>query len=236
MRLFLEFGQYGLQEGVSLVILDKIDPPPTFAPRQTGTEEITSPRQRLVPTSSSEPSWQSLLALDDAKLASAEPQVELSARSQGRVRFETSLARSSQPVANQAEPSGGFEQPQPLQTEDTLQKTASLSLPQTPSGQLEAGHAPLKCVLAGVTNPAKVLSYTEAFQLIAEGTICAVTGSAFDHLLQLCEPAVMQSVLQSLVAAARMQSHQKAQLVKMLSCQGLLLPSKQHFKVMTAYM
>ncbi|KAL3140952.1 hypothetical protein ABBQ32_005476 [Trebouxia sp. C0010 RCD-2024] len=111
-----------VKEGVPLVILDKTDPPPSSAPRQIGIEEITSPPQRLVPTSSSEPSWQSLLALDDAKLASTEP--------------------------------------------------------------------------------------------------------------QLSEPAMLQSVLQSLVVAARMQSLQKAQLVKMLSCQGLLLPSKQHFKGM----
>ncbi|KAL3153008.1 hypothetical protein ABBQ38_012035 [Trebouxia sp. C0009 RCD-2024] len=219
-----------VKERVPLVIIDKTDPPPSFAPRQIGTEEITNTRQHFVPTSSSEPAWQSLLALDDAKLASAEPQVEHSARSQGRVRFETSLARSRQPVAIQAEPSGVLEQPQPLHTGDPLQKTAPLSLPQTPFSQPEGGHASLKCLLAGVTNPAKVLSYTEALQLIAEGTVCAVTGSAFDHLLQLSEPAVMQSVLQSLVLAARMQSHQKAQLVKMLSCQGLLLPSKQHFK------
>ncbi|KAL3153004.1 hypothetical protein ABBQ38_012031 [Trebouxia sp. C0009 RCD-2024] len=219
--------------GVPLVLLDKVDPPPSSALRLISTEEITSPPQRLVPTSSSESSWQSLLA-DHAKLASAEPQVELehSAGSQGRARIETNLAQSHQPAANQAEPSGVLEQPQPLHTGDTPPMTAPLNSPQTPSSQPEGGHASLMCMLAGVTNPSKVLSHTEAFQLIAEGTICAVTGSAFDHMLQLSEPAVMHSVLQSLVVAARMQSHQKAQLVKMLSCQGLLLPSKQHFKGM----
>ncbi|KAL3140947.1 hypothetical protein ABBQ32_005472 [Trebouxia sp. C0010 RCD-2024] len=222
-----------VKEGVPLVMLDKIDPPPSSAPRQIGTEEVTSPPQCLVPTSSSKPSWQSLLALDDAKLASAEPQVEHSAGSQGRVRSEMNLAQSHQPVATQAEPPGVLEQPQPLQTGDTLQKTAPLSLPQTLLSQPEAGHASLICMLAGEPNvPAKALLHTEAFQLIAEGTLCAITGSAFEHLLQLSEPAVMQSVLQSLAVAARMQSHQKAQLVKMLSCQGLLLPSQQHFKGM----
>lgn len=219
------------------MMLDKIDSPLSSIPQRIGSEQSTSPRGRLGPTISSKLSWQLPLAPDDAKISTAEPLVGQFTGWEGRVQFVTASAGSQEPAPAPAELSDVCEQPQRLQTGDNLQKTAPMPWPQTQPSQPEAGHASMNCMLAGATNePSRFIPQAEAFRLIAEGAKCTVTGPAFDHLLQLGEPAVVESVLQSLTVAARMQSHQKAQLVKMLSCQGLLLPSKQHFKVMTAYL
>jgi len=77
----------------------------------------------------------------------------------------------------------------------------------------------------------EAVSYSEAFTLIAEGTQCGVTGTAFEHLLQHAEPDLIEAVLQTLVVAARMRSRQKAQLVSMLSSKGVTLPNNKQFRV-----
>ena len=75
----------------------------------------------------------------------------------------------------------------------------------------------------------------EALQSIAQGQAqCCVTGQAFEYLLQHAEPAVIESVMQHAVVFARMQSHQKGQVMELLSSRGLdrvMADQQQHIPV-----
>lgn len=63
---------------------------------------------------------------------------------------------------------------------------------------------------------------TRALTSIAEGQAqCAITGAAFEHLLQQEDLAVLQAVLQNAVVFARMRPHQKAQVMSLLGAAGL---------------
>lgn len=63
---------------------------------------------------------------------------------------------------------------------------------------------------------------TRALTSIAEGQAqCAITGAAFEHLLQQEDLAVLQAVLQNAVVFARMRPHQKAQVLSLLGAGGL---------------
>jgi len=66
-------------------------------------------------------------------------------------------------------------------------------------------------------------SALQALQSIAQGQAqCCVTGQAFDHMLQHAEPAALvQTVMQNAVVFARMRSHQKGQVMELLSSRGL---------------
>ncbi len=66
-------------------------------------------------------------------------------------------------------------------------------------------------------------SALQALQSIAQGQAqCCVTGQAFDHMLQHAEPApLVQTVMQNAVVFARMRSHQKGQVMELLSSRGL---------------
>ena len=63
---------------------------------------------------------------------------------------------------------------------------------------------------------------TRALTSIAEGQAqCAITGAAFEHLLQQEDLTVLQAVLQNAVVFARMRPHQKAQVMSLLGVAGL---------------
>ena len=63
---------------------------------------------------------------------------------------------------------------------------------------------------------------TRALTSIAEGQAqCAITGAAFEHLLQQEDLAVLHAVLQNAVVFARMRPHQKAQVLSLLGGGGL---------------
>ncbi len=66
-------------------------------------------------------------------------------------------------------------------------------------------------------------SALQALQSIAQGQAqCCVTGQAFDHMLQHAEPAALvQTVMQNAMVFARMHSHQKGQVMELLSSRGL---------------
>ena len=71
----------------------------------------------------------------------------------------------------------------------------------------------------------------EALQSIAQGQAqCCVTGQAFEYLVQHAEPAVIESVMRHAVVFARMQSHQKGQVMELLSSRGLdrVVADQQH--------
>lgn len=82
-------------------------------------------------------------------------------------------------------------------------------------------------------DPAKGLSLTghpdqrsysvaQALTAMAEGRLqCALTGAAFDHLLQHCPMSMIQTVLRTAVVFARMKPHQKGQVMGLLGSAGL---------------
>jgi len=61
-----------------------------------------------------------------------------------------------------------------------------------------------------------------ALTALAEGHLqCTVTGDAFDHVLQLGDTSLLESVMRNAVVFARMKPHQKGQVVDLLSATGI---------------
>ena len=61
-----------------------------------------------------------------------------------------------------------------------------------------------------------------AMQSMASGhSCCAITGSAFAHLLQMSDLSILETVMHSAVVFARMKPHQKGQMIDLLSVRGL---------------
>ena len=61
-----------------------------------------------------------------------------------------------------------------------------------------------------------------ALTALAEGHLqCTVTGDAFDHMLQLGDTSLLESVMRNAVVFARMKPHQKGQVVDLLSATGI---------------
>ncbi|KAL0022621.1 hypothetical protein WJX77_011150 [Trebouxia sp. C0004] len=61
-----------------------------------------------------------------------------------------------------------------------------------------------------------------ALTALAEGRLqCTVTGDAFDHVLQLGDTSLLESVMRNAVVFARMKPHQKGQAVDLLSATGI---------------
>ena len=61
-----------------------------------------------------------------------------------------------------------------------------------------------------------------ALTALAEGHVqCTLTGDAFDHVLQLGDTSLLESVMRNAVVFARMKPHQKGQVVDLLSATGI---------------
>ncbi len=79
----------------------------------------------------------------------------------------------------------------------------------------------------------------EALTAMAEGsTQCAVTGDAFEHLLQLHDVSVLEAVMRNAVVFSRMQPHQKGQVMDLLGTRGIHQPydgQPRHIQVNTLY-
>ena len=66
------------------------------------------------------------------------------------------------------------------------------------------------------------LDAAEALTALAEGQMqCAVTGDAFEYLLQHHDLSVLETVLRNVVVFSRMQPHQKGQVVNLLNMNGI---------------
>lgn len=50
---------------------------------------------------------------------------------------------------------------------------------------------------------------------------CCVTGSAFEHMLQLGDMSLLETVMRNVVVFSRMKPHQKGQVMDLLSKRGL---------------
>ena len=66
----------------------------------------------------------------------------------------------------------------------------------------------------------------DALTAMAEGSMqCAVTGDAFELLLQLREASLLETVLRNAVVFSRMQPHQKGQVMDLLGSRGVHQPN-----------
>ncbi len=69
----------------------------------------------------------------------------------------------------------------------------------------------------------------EAFTAMTEGSLqCAVTGDAFEHLLQLHDVSLLEAVMRNAVVFSRMQPHQKGQVMDLLGSRGIHQPFEGH--------
>ena len=60
---------------------------------------------------------------------------------------------------------------------------------------------------------------------LAEGQVqCAVTGDAFEHMLQLGDLSLLESVMRNAVVFARMKPHQKGLVMDLLGTTGIHQP------------
>ena len=111
----------------------------------------------------------------------------------------------------------------------TLQVTTSVDSNQSTSQGLESQSSAdfrLQCdgqrFYLGTGDIRQDNEATRALTSIAEGQAqCAITGAAFEHLLQQEDLGILQAVLQNAVVFARMQPHQKAQVMSLLGAAGL---------------
>ena len=63
---------------------------------------------------------------------------------------------------------------------------------------------------------------SEAITAMVSGEVqCAVTGSAFDHILHISDVSVLETVMRSVLVFARMKPHQKGEVMDLLSVRGL---------------
>ena len=69
----------------------------------------------------------------------------------------------------------------------------------------------------------------DALTAMAEGTMqCAVTGDAFETMLQLKTASLLETVMRNAVVFSRMQPHQKGQVMDLLGVRGLQQPNQGH--------
>ena len=63
---------------------------------------------------------------------------------------------------------------------------------------------------------------SEAMTAMVSGEVqCAVTGSAFDHILHISDVSVLETVMRSVLVFARMKPHQKGEVMDLLSVRGV---------------
>ena len=112
----------------------------------------------------------------------------------------------------------------PLQVQ-ALVAPSRLALQGQGQGLLEQGqglrgpHEQLKVV---TVVGAEEVGLTHALQSMACGHArCAVTGTAFHHLLQMSDLSILETVMHNAVVFARMKPHQKGQMIDLLSVRGL---------------
>ncbi|KAL3134541.1 hypothetical protein ABBQ38_006385 [Trebouxia sp. C0009 RCD-2024] len=76
----------------------------------------------------------------------------------------------------------------------------------------------LRCMVVDLaTSSVRMISSKEAFDTVAAGSPCVITGFAFEHMVKEVEAAQVELTVRSAVLCARMKAHQKSQLVHLLS-------------------
>ena len=93
----------------------------------------------------------------------------------------------------------------------------------------------LRVTLEGRQEAFSGQSALQALTAVAQGQAqCCITGPAFAHLLQHADVSLLESVMQNVVVFARMQSHQKGQVMDLLGGRGLhqvLSGEQRHIQV-----
>ncbi len=88
----------------------------------------------------------------------------------------------------------------------------------TPEAPLEIPWEGLKFTTAAH----EALDTPRAIAALAEGQMqCAVTGDAFQYLLQQCDLSLLETVMRNAVVFSRMQPHQKGQVMDLLGMSGI---------------
>ena len=97
-----------------------------------------------------------------------------------------------------------------------------LGHPQEPQGHPQELCQGLRVTLEGKEEVFQGESALQALTSVAQGQAqCCVTGPAFTQLLQQADSSVLEIVMQNVVVFARMQSHQKGQVMELLGARGL---------------
>lgn len=116
----------------------------------------------------------------------------------------------------------------PVARQSTLTALQLPGMSDPPSPQRKVGpeHFRLQCeglkFTLGFGDVREDIEAINAMTSIAEGDAqCAITGAAFEHLLQQEDLSVLETVLQNAVVFARMRPHQKAQVLCLLGGAGL---------------
>ena len=98
--------------------------------------------------------------------------------------------------------------------------SGTVSNPNLASGQVQT--APTKRLRFTIGDMGREQDPTEALTAMAQGQMrCAVTGEAFELLLQLPDESALYAVMQNVVVFARMKPHQKGQVMDLLGLRGL---------------
>ena len=149
-------------------------------------------------------------------------------------RFSTLIQRHSW------HPDSSSRHPQPLSGDPQ----ATAGHPQLPAGRPwpPAGHPEKLCHGLSVSLEGKERVYRGESALqpltsVAQGQAqCCVTGPAFAHMLEQADLSMLHMVLHNVVVFARMQSHQKGQIMELLGTRGLhqvLDGQQRHIQVAT---
>ncbi len=84
----------------------------------------------------------------------------------------------------------------------------------SPQGQLR--------FVRGLAGEEVEVGSNEAITAMVSGQVqCAVTGSAFDHILHISDVSVLETMMRSVLVFARMKPHQKGEVMDLLSVRGL---------------
>ena len=117
---------------------------------------------------------------------------------------------------------------------------ASVAKVLTPFQLYSGGSTPLHLLRISSECGAQGLTFTcgarrqhvdpfDALTAMAEGTMqCAVTGDAFEMMLQLKEALMLEIVMHTAVVFSRMQPHQKGQVMDLLGVRGIQQPNQGH--------
>ena len=119
--------------------------------------------------------------------------------------------------------SAGAPQISSLQYGSLAKPLASILEPQSSTAQpLPSSADPTEGLSLTGHQGQRSYSAAQALTAMAEGHLpCAVTGAAFDHLLQHATISVIQTVMRTAVVFARMKPHQKGQVMGLLGSAGL---------------
>ena len=115
------------------------------------------------------------------------------------------------------------DRPSPAVTESHASSSAFLSKSHGAQHGSSNGspHGQLRFVKGLAGEEVEVGSHEAITAMVSGQVQCAVTGSAFDHILHMSDVSVLETVMRSVLVFARMKPHQKGEVMDLLSVRGL---------------